>query len=50
MENTFDIDYDKAVLILSDPTISEDCKFDIAEDFCKKYPFFDSSKFNKFFR
>lgn len=50
MQNTFDTDYDKAVRILSNPTILEDEKFDIAEDFCKKYPFFDSSKFDKFFR
>ena len=49
MVGNFEKDLEKTIEFLSDKNISEDARFDLAQDFCGIYIYFDSCKFDKYF-
>lgn len=46
---TFKEALEKTIELLKDKNITFDVRCNIADDFCSYYPYFDSSRFNKYF-
>ena len=45
----FEKDYNKLVEILQDSNVTENGKEKVYDNFCRKYPFFDTSKLDRYF-
>lgn len=47
--SNFEKDYNKLVEILQDKNVTESGKENVYDNFCRNYPYFDTSKLDKYF-
>ena len=45
----FNKDLEKTIELIKDKNVREEAKWEIVDDFCSIYIYFDSSKFDKYF-